>query len=173
MDESFRKLTGRTRGEPQTLNHKGRSITVPEAALGVARFTFADLCAAPLGSLDYQRIAHSYHTLMIEEIPVLGPEQRNEARRLVILIDVLYDNGVGLIASAAAEPHDTLRGWHWGRGLRPHRFTAHGNALGGLSGGAASAERSADRARLKGMPHALAGCGNAGNQAVRWLGTAR
>ena len=89
----------------QTLNHKGRSITVPEAALGVARFTFADLCEAPLGSLDYQRIAHSYHTLMIEEIPVLGPEQRNEARRLMILIDVLYDNGVGLIASAAAEPH--------------------------------------------------------------------
>jgi cell division protein ZapE len=105
MDASFRKLTGRMRGEPQTLNHKGRSIVVPEAALGVARFTFADLCEAPLGSLDYQRIAHSFHTLMIEEIPVLGPEQRNEARRLMILIDVLYDNGVGLIASAAAEPH--------------------------------------------------------------------
>ena len=105
MDVSFRKLTGRERGEPATLNHKGRSIVVPQAALGVARFTFADLCAAPLGSLDYQRIAHAYHTLMIEEIPVLGPEQRNEARRLITLIDVLYDNGVGLIASAAAEPH--------------------------------------------------------------------
>jgi cell division protein ZapE len=106
MDASFRKLTGRERGEPQTLNHKGRSIIVPQAALGVARFGFADLCAAPLGSLDYQRIAHTFHTLMIEEIPVLGPEQRNEARRLMILIDVLYDNGVGLIASAAAEPHE-------------------------------------------------------------------
>jgi len=73
--------------------------------LGVARFTFADLCVAPLGSLDYQRIAHNYHTLMIEEILVLGPDLRNEARRLITLIDVLYDNGVGLIASAAAEPH--------------------------------------------------------------------
>ena len=105
MDASFRKLTGRTRGEQQTLRHKGRSIVVPQAALGVARFSFADLCEAPLGPLDYQRIAHSFHTLMIEAIPVLGPEQRNEARRLITLIDVLYDNGVGLIASAAAEPH--------------------------------------------------------------------
>src|SRR6476646_6627478 len=69
-DASFRKLTGRTRGEQQTLRHKGRSIVVPQAALGVARFSFADLCEAPLGPLD---IAHGFHTLMIEAIPVLGP----------------------------------------------------------------------------------------------------
>jgi len=105
MDASFRKLTGRERGETAMLNHKGRTIAVPQAALGVARFSFADLCVAPLGSLDYQRIAHAFHTLMIDEIPVMGPEQRNEARRLITLIDVLYDNGVGLIASAEAEPH--------------------------------------------------------------------
>ncbi|MGA8691304.1 MAG: AFG1/ZapE family ATPase [Methyloceanibacter sp.] len=78
---------------------------MPQAERGVARFSFADLCEAPLGPLDYQRIAHTYHTLMVEEIPVLGPEQRNAARRLITLIDVLYDNGVGLIASAEAEPH--------------------------------------------------------------------
>jgi cell division protein ZapE len=101
MDASFRKLTGRMRGEKQM----GRSIVLPQAALGVARFSFTDLCAAPLGPLDYQHIAHAFHTLMIEAIPVLGPEQRNEARRLITLIDVLYDNGVGLIASAAAELH--------------------------------------------------------------------
>ena len=109
MDASWRKLTGKERGEPATLHHKGRSILVPQAALGVARFSFADLCQAPLGSLDYQRIAHTYHTLMVEEIPVLGPEQRNEARRLITLIDVLYDNGVGLIASAEAEPEALYR----------------------------------------------------------------
>lgn len=105
MDASWRKLTGKKRGDPATLNLKGRSLVVPQAALGVARFSFADLCEAPLGPLDYQRLAHSYHTLMVDEIPVLGPEQRNAARRLITLIDVLYDHGVGLIASAEAEPH--------------------------------------------------------------------
>ena len=76
MDASFRKLTGRMRGEKQMLRHKGRSIVLPQAALGVAHF--ADLCAAPLGPLDYQHIAHAFHTVMIEAIPVLGPEQRNK-----------------------------------------------------------------------------------------------
>lgn len=104
MDASFLKLTGRERGDPVTLTHKGRELIVPQAALGVARFDFAELCEAPLGTHDYQHLAHGFHTLMIDGIPVLGPEQRNAARRLVLLIDALYDNGVGLIASAAAEP---------------------------------------------------------------------
>jgi cell division protein ZapE len=106
MDLNWRILTGRERGTPRTLMVKGHShsIAVPQAALGVARFSFAELCAAALGPLDYQRIAHSFHTLMLDGIPVLGPEQRNEARRFITLIDALYDNGVGLIASAAAEP---------------------------------------------------------------------
>ncbi|MGA7544683.1 MAG: cell division protein ZapE [Methyloceanibacter sp.] len=104
MDQSFRTLTDHDWGELATLLVKGRTLTVPEAAFGVARFNFAELCEAPLGPLDYHRIAHTYHTLIIDEIPVLGPEQRNAARRLITLIDVLYDNGVGLIASAAAEP---------------------------------------------------------------------
>jgi cell division protein ZapE len=105
MDASWHRLTGGACGEPALLTHKGRSLRVPQAAMGVARFTFAELCEAPLGPLDYQHLAHGYHTLMLDGIPVLGPEQRNAARRLITLIDVLYDNGVGLIASAAAEPH--------------------------------------------------------------------
>ena len=83
---------------------KGRRLRVPLAAMGVARFAFADLCERPLGPLDFLRIAHAFHTLLIDGIPVLGPARRDIARRFVTLIDTLYDNRVGLIASAEAEP---------------------------------------------------------------------
>ncbi len=105
MDALWQRLTGTERGEPDELHIKGRKVEVPQAAMGVARFTFADLCARPLGATDYLRVARAYHTVLIDGIPVLSPRQRNEARRFINLIDTFYDSGVRLIASADAEPH--------------------------------------------------------------------
>jgi cell division protein ZapE len=105
LDDHWQRLTGRHPAVPQSLVVKGRQVRVPLAAMGVARFAFADLCEQPLGALDYRHIAHAFHTVLIDGIPVLTPSRRNEARRLVTLIDTLYDNRVRLIASAAAEPH--------------------------------------------------------------------
>ena len=82
----------------------GRRLTVPLAAMGVARFNFADLCERPLGAGDYLQIAHAFHTLIIDGIPVLGPHRRDVARRFINLIDTLYDNRVCLVASAESEP---------------------------------------------------------------------
>ena len=101
---AFDRLTGQKQGQPAELEVKGRKVRVPEAAMGVARFTFKELCEIPLGPLDYLAIAHTYHTLLIEDIPRLTPAKRNEARRFVTLIDTLYDSGICLIASAEAEP---------------------------------------------------------------------
>ena len=104
LDRLWQALTGTERGEPAALSYKGRRIAVPQAARGVARFSFADLCEAPLGAGDYQRIARSFHTLVVDDIPVIAAERRDVARRLILLIDTLYDHRVKLIASAAAEP---------------------------------------------------------------------
>jgi cell division protein ZapE len=104
MDRLWAELTGNTTAAPITLEIKGRKLTVPAAAMGVARFSFADLCERPLGTIDYLALAHKFHTIFIDYIPVLAPAQRDVARRFVNLIDTLYDSRTGLVVSAAAEP---------------------------------------------------------------------
>jgi cell division protein ZapE len=82
----------------------GRSIHVPKALKGVAVFSFARLCREARGATDYLAIARRYHTVLIMGIPILSPENRNEAARFVTLIDALYEHKVKLIAAAAAAP---------------------------------------------------------------------
>jgi cell division protein ZapE len=102
--DSFYKLTGTRHGHSQHLMVKGRTLVVPETAHGVARFSFAELCAQPLGANDYLAIARNFHTVIIEDVPMLDSGRRNEARRFNTLIDTLYDQGTGLVVSAEAEP---------------------------------------------------------------------
>ena len=104
LDMSWQRLTGTLTGEPCEIAAKGRVIRVPEAAKGVARFSFRQLCEQPLGASDYLRIAREFHTVILENVPVMDYPQRNEAKRFIALIDTLYDNAVKLVASAAAEP---------------------------------------------------------------------
>lgn len=104
MDAAWNALTNGAVPRPQSLTVLGRTVPVPCAAAGVARFTFDDLCAKPLAAADYLAIAREFPTVLIDRIPVMGPERRNEARRFILLIDTFYDEGVQLVCSAAAPP---------------------------------------------------------------------
>jgi cell division protein ZapE len=104
MDAAWLRLTDKARGEPQTLTVLGRKLRVPQAAKGVARWSFDDLCRRPLAAADYLEIAQHFHTVLIEHVPRMEPSERNEARRFTLLIDTLYDENVKLICSAAAPP---------------------------------------------------------------------
>ncbi len=112
LDEAFRRLTGRERGEPRVIDVKGHALKIPQAGRGVARACFADLCAEAYGASDYIALARHFHTLILDAIPTMGFENRNEAKRFITLIDALYESRVKLIASAAAEPHELYQADH-------------------------------------------------------------
>ncbi|MEN5081901.1 cell division protein ZapE [Bosea sp. TWI1241] len=104
LDRAFARLSGVARGQPETIEVKGHALRLPQAAGGVARASFADLCANAYGASDYLALARRFHTLILDEIPVMDMDRRNEAKRFIILIDALYETHVKLVASAAAEP---------------------------------------------------------------------
>jgi cell division protein ZapE len=106
LDDAWRRLAGERAGAPHELVVKGRIVWVPQAAMGVARFSFDDLCAQSLAAADYLRIAHEFHTVVLDRIPVMDHARRNEAKRFIILIDTLYDHAVKLLASAQAQPDE-------------------------------------------------------------------
>ena len=96
-------------GTPETgatLEVMGRRMRLPRASGSLLRESFASLCGQALGSQDYLAIAGRFHTVFLEGLPVLGPDKRNEARRLVWLIDALYEARARLVVLAEAEPVD-------------------------------------------------------------------
>ena len=104
LDRAWAKMTGNAARKPRDISIKGRILHVPCSAHGVARFSFTDLCEKPLAASDYLRLAHDYHTILVDRIPVMDYPDRNAAKRFIALIDTLYDNAVKLMASAETDP---------------------------------------------------------------------
>ena len=109
LDEAFVTLTGGVMPRQVTLRVSGRALVVPAAAEGVARMDFSALCGTALGPGDYLAVATNFHTLVLDGIPRLSPDNYDVARRFINLIDTLYDQRVKLIASADATPDQLYR----------------------------------------------------------------
>jgi len=104
LDERFSALTGGVQCQPVKLALKGRDWDIQETALGVARLRYENLCVENRGAGDYLALAQRFHTVIIDAIPRLSKDKRNEAVRFVTLIDALYEHKVKLLASADVEP---------------------------------------------------------------------
>lgn len=102
--QSWQQLVGDAANEPLRLEVQGRVLRLDKQANGVAWLTFNELCARPLGANDYLSLAKVCHTLLLQGIPIMTPDLRNEAKRFVTLIDTLYDQHVKLIATAEGPP---------------------------------------------------------------------
>ena len=103
--------------EHHELDVEGRVIPYVKRAGGVVWFEFAALCGGPRSQLDYLDLAKRFHTVLLSNVPRMGPAMANEARRFTLLVDVFYDNRVKLIMSAAGPP-DSL----YTEGTLAHEF---------------------------------------------------
>jgi cell division protein ZapE len=104
LNEAFARLTDSTPPAPLTLSFQGRELVVAKAAKGVASFSFAELCSQALGPADFLAIARRFHTVILDGVPRLAGEQRNEARRFITLIDELYEHRCKLVIAADDVP---------------------------------------------------------------------
>jgi cell division protein ZapE len=111
MDEAWSLVTaGKTITETYEIENKGRKIPVPASVTGTARFSFNDLCAKPLGASDYIAITGEFHTVVLDDVPQLGNHKRNESKRFITLIDILYDKKIRLFISAEKPADDLYEG---------------------------------------------------------------
>ena len=104
LDEAFRALAAGADGEPRVLRAQGRDVDVPRAAPGVAMAHYLDWCAKPMGAADFLCIASNFHTVIMAEIPRMGPDSQDKAARFVTMIDEFYEKKVKFICSAATAP---------------------------------------------------------------------
>ena len=102
-DDLFAGLTDGAAPETQTLTVKGRAIDI-QATRGIARCHFSQLCEQPHAAEDYIKVAEAFHTVFLEGVPKMGYDRRNEVKRLMLLIDVLYDRGIRAVITADAPP---------------------------------------------------------------------
>lgn len=142
----FYRLTDRAVDDPAKVPSEeidvagARRLFVPKACKGVAVFSFKRLCARPLGAADYLAIARRFHTVIVVAIPRMGRHQRNEARRFMTLIDVLYENNVKFLCSAEVPPEQLYTDRDGGEDfertvsrlveMQSERYLARGHGLG-------------------------------------------
>lgn len=117
-DRSLRDTFEHVAPEPgvagEELLIEGRRLRTVRHADGVVWFDFRELCDGPRGTVDYIEIARCYQTVLVANVPVLGPAHDDQARRFISLVDEFYDRHVKLVISAAADVDDLYRGTRLG-----------------------------------------------------------
>lgn len=104
LDEAFRALAAGADGEPRVLRTQGRDVEIPRAAPGVAMAHYLDWCGKPMGAADFICIAENFHTVIMADIPKMGPDSKDKAVRFITMIDEFYEKKVKFICSAATAP---------------------------------------------------------------------
>jgi len=104
LESRWHALGGDDAHRDGSIELEGRRITTRARCKGMAWFEFAALCDGPRAAGDYIEIAREFHTMLLGNVPVMGADDDDAARRFVTLVDELYDRHVNLVCTADAPP---------------------------------------------------------------------
>src|SRR4029079_16658826 len=110
LEKLFDAIAGEAGAKDATLILNHRRLRAHRNADGAIWFPFKELCDGPRGQADYIEIARCYHTVFLTDVPTLGPDAENAARRFISLVDEFYDRAVKLVVCAAAPVTALYRG---------------------------------------------------------------
>lgn len=110
LQAHFDRLAGPAQRHAGPLRINDRDIPARALADGVAWFDFAALCEGPRSAADYIELARGFHTVLLSNVPRMGADKEDPARRFVHLVDEFYDRRVNLLLSAAADPLSLYQG---------------------------------------------------------------
>ncbi|KAM6912214.1 AFG1 like ATPase a [Xenentodon cancila] len=102
LDKMFDELAFKQNDitRPRVLNVHNRKVGLSKACGTIVDCTFEELCDRPLGASDYLEISRLFDTVFIRHIPQLTLNKKTQARRLITLVDALYDHKVRVVILA-------------------------------------------------------------------------
>jgi cell division protein ZapE len=113
LDDLFRRLLQDRDPQPEIIMSSGRQIILANTGADIALVHFDELCRTALAAGDFLIIADRFKGLIMQNVPLLGDDQRDAARRFMWLVDALYDRGRFLIIGAAAARDQIYTGEDW------------------------------------------------------------
>jgi cell division protein ZapE len=84
----------------------GRKIIAKRTHKNIALFDFKELCLADLGTADFGAITKEFSRIFLINVPLLIPEDRGAAKRLIWFVDEAYENNVELVVLANGKPDE-------------------------------------------------------------------
>lgn len=110
MQALFDKLIFPNEAMAEVITIKKRDLPIEQSCGNIAWTSFSELCEKPRAAADYKGLADSYDTIFLNNVPRMGYDRRNEAKRFILLIDTLYDAQKRLIINAEKPPQDLYHG---------------------------------------------------------------
>ncbi len=101
LQQSFNELSNGGKIETKVLKFKGRRIVFTTVHSDILMTSFDALCGKELAAIDFLAISQEFSTILLADIPRFSADIRDQVRRFVTLIDMVYEHNVTLIFTAS------------------------------------------------------------------------